>query len=139
MNVRLAGIVLAGSVVLSVAACTASSDVGSTPEAQLCDVLSAVFDEGGDTTSFALEPLIEGGATDPTDVPPDVLAIGLTFRTKADAYDRLGPYEPALRFAAALTELSQDGLVGPSTLTPQVLRSAQAIDRSLVDGACESS
>jgi hypothetical protein len=83
-----------------------------------------------------LEPLIEGAAADPSDLPSELLAIALSYRTNEGAYDQLGDYEPAIRFTAALVELAQAGLIGPSQLHPEVLASALAVDAAVRVGAC---
>ncbi len=128
-----AGVLL---VVAALAACTTSYDVGSTPRQQLCDVLESFRGLSDRPADLRLRPLLEAGASDPEDVPVELRAIALTYRTKGEAYDHLGRYRPAIEFAAALVELSVDGLIGPSTLSPRVERRASAVDAALEGGAC---
>jgi hypothetical protein len=129
--------VLAASAVLGLAgaACSADYDAGSTPEEQLCNVLVAELETFPD--DFELEPVLDGAAGDPTDLPAELLAIAVAYRAHESAYDQLGEFRPAIEFTAHLVELSTDGLIGPSTLSPTVLDSALAIDEALGAGACE--
>lgn len=116
--------------------CSTSYDAGSSPDEQLCNLLAAPLAVTKPAENFLLEPALEGGAKDPSDLPSELLAINLAYRTNQDAYDLLGPYEPAIQFAAELVDLAQRELIGPSTLAPKVLRSAIAIDRAIEKDAC---
>lgn len=117
-------------------ACSSDYDAGSTPEAQLCNVLVAELDTFPD--DFELEPTLDGAAGDPAaELPAELLAIALAYRTHESAYDQLGEFRPAIEFTAHLVELSTDGLIGPSTLSPAVLDSALAVDEALRGGACD--
>ena len=130
--------VLAASAVLGLggAACSTGYDAGSTPEEQLCDVLVAELDSFPD--GFELEPVLdEAAAADPTDLPLELLAIGLAYRAHESVYDQLGDFRPAIEFTAHLVELSTDGLIGPTTLSPSVVEGALAIDEALRGGVCE--
>ena len=113
-----------------------SEDVGSSPNEQLCNVLAPTLDQAEAPKEFLLEPLLEEGAKKPTGLPSELLAINLAYRTYEDAYTRLGPYEAAIKFTASLVDLSQDGLIGPSTLSPKVVKSAGDIDKAVAAGAC---
>jgi hypothetical protein len=134
---RPAAAVLAASAVLGLAgaACSADYDAGSTPEEQLCNVLVVELETLPD--DFELEPVLQGAAGDPTELPPELLQIALAYRTHESAYDRLGEFRPAIEFTAHLVELSTDDLIGPTTLSPSVVDSALAIDEALRAGACE--
>jgi hypothetical protein len=116
--------------------CASSYDAGSTPREQLCDVLEPVLAGAGPEPVLELEPLIEGAAADPSDLPSALLAIALAYRTNETAYDRLGEYESAVQFTAALVELARGDLIGPSQLHPDVLASALAVDAAVREGAC---
>lgn len=133
---RIAVLVVPAILGLAGTACSSGYDAGSTPEEQLCDVLVAELD--GFPEGFELEPVLDGAAADPTDLPLELLAIGLAYRAHEAAYDQLGDFRPAIAFTAYLVELSTDGLIGPSTLSPSVVESALAIDDALRDGACET-
>jgi hypothetical protein len=119
--------------------CSSAYDAGSTPREQLCDVVEPVLAGIGPDEVLVLEPLIEGAAADPDDLPSELLSIALGYRTNEGAYDQLGEYEPAIRFTVALVELAQGGLIGPSQLHPEVLASALAVDAALRQGACDAS
>ncbi|MFZ2606286.1 MAG: hypothetical protein WAX05_10710 [Candidatus Microthrix parvicella] len=136
MNAFRAARVLAAVVVIGAVGCSMSEDVGSSPNEQLCNVLAPTLDQAEAPKEFLLEPLLEEGAKKPTDLPSELLAINLAYRTYEDAYTRLGPYEAAIKFTASLVDLSQDGLIGPSTLSPKVVKSAGDIDKAVAAGAC---
>jgi hypothetical protein len=133
--VPIVAVLLCGGAV-SLVACSSSYEAGSTAEEQLCDVLEVAIADPSPPEGLAFEPLLEGAATDPSDMPSDLLAVALAYRTNEDAYDLLGPYEPAIAFAANLVYLSQDDLIGPSDLSPTVLDSAMEVDAALAEGAC---
>ena len=82
---------------------------------------SSSLDQVKAPDEFLLVPALEGAARNPRDLPSELLAINVTYRTNQDAYDQLGPYEAAIAFTSSLVEMSQDGSIGPSTLTPKVL------------------
>lgn len=127
---------VATGLVLAAGACSFSYDAGDTPEEQLCNVLLADLDFLPD--DFELEPLLEGAAADPTDVPAELFPIAFAYATHSEAYDQLGDFRPAIEFTAAVVDLSADDLLGPSTLSPTVLASALAVDDALRGGACAS-
>ncbi|MBK7020118.1 MAG: hypothetical protein IPH38_11150 [Candidatus Microthrix sp.] len=111
-----------------------SEDVGSSPNEQAA-MLAPTLDKRkpqGSSSNLSLS----GGAKKPTDLPLELLAINLAYRTYEDAYTRLGPYEAAIKFTPSLVDLSQDGLIGPSTLSPKVVKSAGDIDKAVAAGAC---
>lgn len=121
---------------MAIGGCSSDFDAGSSRDEQLCTVLASSLDGADEPAELRLEPLLEGAATDPADMPSEILPLALAYRTNESSYDDLGPYEPAIEFTAALVELAQDDLVGPSTLSPKVLESALAIDQALEGGAC---
>lgn len=121
---------------LSVGACSSSYDAGATSTGQLCNVLESTLALSRAESGFSLEAELEGSAREPTRVSASLVAIQLSYRTHQDSYDQLGSFEPAIRFVADLVEMSSERLLGPSTLSPRVLRSAQAIDRRLESRPC---
>jgi hypothetical protein len=130
--------VAAVAALLVAGACSAGYDAGSTPEEQLCDVLEQALEPPDGRADFRLEPVLEGTATDPAELPFELLALNLAFRAHESSYDQLGPFRPAITFAATLVNLAVDDLIGPTELTPTVVESALAVDEALDAGACEA-
>lgn len=118
------------------AACSTSYDAGDTAEEQLCDVLRTAIETSDAGEDLRLEPLLDAAATDPTEVPTELLAVALSYRTHESAYDQLGPYRPAITFTAHLVDLAVGDLLGPSRLTATVVDSALAADQVLAAGTC---
>lgn len=114
---------------------TTTYEVGETPDQQMCHALESVI-EGANSAPFRLEPLLASFAETPDDLSPELLLISLVYQSAEDEYDRLGEYEPAFRFSVRFVELAQAGLIGPSTLSPKVERSAKAVDRALTEDVC---
>lgn len=116
--------------------CSTAYVFGSSPAEQLCNVLQPTLALVKAPDEFLIEPALEDAARDPSDLPSELLAINVAYRTKQDAYDQLGPYEAAIEFTASIVDLAQGQLMGPSTLSPKVRESALAIDRALQKGTC---
>src|SRR5690606_25734175 len=63
------------------AACSTSYDAGDTAEEQLCDVLRTAIETSDAGEDLRLESLLDAAATDPTEVPTELLAVALSYRT----------------------------------------------------------
>jgi hypothetical protein len=121
------------------AGCSSGYDAGSTPREQLCDVLEPALEIAGSSPPLAFEAMVEDAAanpTDPTDLSSELVAVALAHQANEGAYDALGEYGPAIRFAVALVELAEDQLIGASQLSPEVRESAAAVDAAIQQGAC---
>ncbi len=118
------------------AGCTFGYDGGDSSRTQLCDVLETEIGGRSGSTSSSLVDLIDELAADPAGRPPASLAIAVSYRSKVDVYDTLGPYRPAIEYVARAGARPADVPAGIAAPTGRVLRSARSADQAIAGGAC---
>ena len=116
--------------------CSVENDVGATPTEQLCNVMQAAISSTETEGPLELTTLLEDAVEDPGQLSSDLMALALSFQAWSGDYDNLGPYDPAVRFVGEFVPLAQAELIGPSTLSPKVRTSSQAVDEAIARGPC---
>ena len=139
MGPRLKAVALVALLVVSAGAaggCSEDFDAGSSSEEQLCTVLRSAIDLADRADPFRLEPLVEGGVVGVEGAEGALAPVVFGYVVHRSSFDELGPYEPAIRFAAAMVAPDLEGLLASAAPAPEVLDSARAVDRRLRTGAC---